>query len=84
MPDDSNDPSDAVRDPEVEIGRALRAAMDHPAPSGTCQDCGGMGVVPAMALSREHARSLWKDRPTCAASAAAGVDADAPEGGADV
>ena len=79
MPSDPND----RRDPDVEIGRALRAAMDYPAQPGACQDCGGMGVVPAMALSRERGRSLWKDCPTCRLWDAAGVDAGATGGGAD-
>lgn len=79
MPSETNE----RRDPDVEIGRALREIMDYPAPPGACPDCGGMGVVPAMALSREHGRSLWKDCPTCAAPDAAGVGADKPEGGTD-
>ncbi len=61
-----------MADDDVEIGRKLRAALGHPDEPGTCQDCGGLGVVPALALSRQHGGSLWKDCPTCRGHKAGG------------
>ena len=52
-------------DPDIQISRRLREALGFPDEPGTCQDCGGVGVVPATDLSKQHNTSLWKECPTC-------------------
>ena len=44
----------APADPDVEIGRKLRAGLGHPVSPGACHDCGGLGVVPAMTSSQVY------------------------------
>ena len=59
-----------MEDPDIKIGRLLRAALGHPAVPGTCHDCGGDGVIPdSDATKQAHEQgcsvALWKTCPTC-------------------
>lgn len=63
-------PGSEMTDEEIGVktSRLLREALGYPDEPGTCRDCGGFGVVPSLALTREHDHSLWIDCPTCGGS----------------
>lgn len=50
---------------DVQISRALRAALGHECPAGCCQDCGGIGLVGSMTASEQVGVSLWRTCPGC-------------------
>lgn len=65
MPDTSKTTCPLGADEDVRIARLLRAALGHDCPPGSCQDCGGVGLVPSISATSEAGRSLWRPCPTC-------------------